>query len=540
MDEREFLVRSQAVFTGLHHRPEPAAIYVQGKQIKKILPWKIEKEYQHLPLYDYESQMIMPSFIDAHTHIFSGAVNYSDYVCDNLTECVSEEECARKIAGFASEHPDYKRIRGFGWFIGSWESGAALPTKASLDRWIPDRPVYLYCSDCHSIWLNSKALEEAGIDKAKEPENGQIVCLPDGSLSGLLLEPAAMKPAVDKYMEFTKEEQKKIHRQFQQYLAQNGIAAVSEMFADDYTQETYRQYDVVKELDEAGELNAYIFAYPKLFGYTDFTPYFQMKEHFDSGHFQINGVKGFIDGVTETHTGMLLEPYTDRPDTCGDGVPLWPVSQMEEEILAANRNGIQVRLHAIGDGAVRLALDLYEKSEAVNGKQDFCNTIEHIENIAPEDMERFRGHNVIASMQPYHLTLSNRKKIDQIGAERCKYEWPIKTLLKRGAKIACGTDYPVVDLNPFQTVYAAVTRKDADGKSMGHNSGEELSMEEVLQAYTQGAAKVYQVQDQMGTLEAGKLANFIILSNNIFEVSEKKILDTKVCVNYFEGKRIAG
>ncbi len=540
MDEREFLVRSQAVFTGLHHRPESAAIYVQGKQIKKILPWKIEKEYQHLPLYDYESQMIMPSFIDAHTHIFSGAVNYSDYVCDNLTECVSEEECARKIAGFASEHPDYKRIRGFGWFIGSWESGAALPTKASLDRWIPDRPVYLYCSDCHSIWLNSKALEEAGIDKAKEPENGQIVCLSDGSLSGLLLEPAAMKPAVDKYMEFTEEEQRKIHRQFQQYLAQNGIAAVSEMFADDYTQETYRQYDVVKELDEAGELNAYIFAYPKLFGYTDFTPYFQMKEHFDSGHFRINGVKGFIDGVTETHTGMLLEPYTDRPDTCGDGVPLWPVSQMEEEILAANRNGIQVRLHAIGDGAVRLALDLYEKSEAVNGKQDFCNTIEHIENIAPEDMERFRGHNVIASMQPYHLTLSNRKKIDQIGAERCKYEWPIKTLLKHGAKIACGTDYPVVDLNPFQTVYAAVTRKDADGKSMGHNSGEELSMEEVLQAYTRGAANVYRMQDQMGTLEAGKLANFIILSNNIFEVSEKEILDTKVCVNYFEGKRIAG
>lgn len=540
MDETEFLVRSQAVFTGLNHRPEPATIYVQGKQIKKILPWEVERTYQHLPLYDYGSQLIMPSFIDAHTHVFSGAVNYSDYVCDNLTECSSEEECARRIAQFASEHPDYRRIRGSGWFIGSWESGAALPTKESLDRWIPDRPVYLYCSDCHSIWLNSKALEEAGIDKAKEPENGQILCMPDGSLSGLLLEPAAMKPAVDKYMEFTVEEQKQIHRQFQQYLAENGIAAVSEMFADDYTQDTYSQYDVVKELDEAGELNSYIFAYTKLFGYTDFTPYFKIKEHFDSKHFLINGVKGFIDGVTETHTGMLLKPYTDQPDTCGEGVPLWPSSRMEEEILEANRNGIQVRLHAIGDGAVRLALDLYEKSEAVNGKQGFCNTIEHIENIAPEDIDRFRGHNIIASMQPYHLTLSNRKKIDQIGAERCKYEWPIKTLLKHGAQIACGTDYPVVDLNPFQTVYAAVTRKDADGTQMGHNFGEELSLEEVLLAYTQGAAKAYRVQDKMGTLEDEKLANFIILSNNIFDVSARKILDTKVCVNYFEGKRIVG
>lgn len=535
--QSEFLIRSKAVFTGTAHTPESCTILVEGKRIKRLLPWEYGKQYGKLPLYDYGEQLIMPSFIDAHTHLFSGAVNYSDYVCDELGTCKSETECAKMIAAFAKEHPEYKRIRGAGWFIGNWESGAALPTKKSLDAVISDRPVYLYCSDCHSMWMNSKALEEAGIDKKKEPKGGQVVCLPDGSLSGLLLEPEAMKPAVDRYMEFTKEEQKKVHRQFQQYLAANGIAAVSEMFADDYTTETYGQYDVVKELDWSGELCSHIFAYTKLFGYTEFEQFFQMKEHFSSDHFHINGVKGFIDGVTETHTGMLLEPYEDRPDTCGDGVPLWPADKMEEEILAANQNGIQVRLHAIGDGAVRLALELYEKSEKVNGTPDFYNTIEHIENISPEDIDRFKGHKIIASMQPYHVTLSNNKKVDQIGEVRAKLEWPVKTLLDHGAKIACGTDYPVVDLNPFDTIYAAVTRKNDSGKIICHNPWEALSMEEVLKAYTKGAAEAYHAADWMGTIEEGKLANLIVLSNNLFTIKEEEIRNTHVFVNFFEGER---
>lgn len=252
------------------------------------------------------------------------------------------------------------------------------------------------------------------------------------------------------------------------------------------------------------------------------------------------GLKGFIDGVTETHTGMLLEPYEDMPDSCGQGVPLWPKEKMEKEIIAANGKGIQVRLHAIGDGAVRLALDLYEKSEQVNGKKEFCNTIEHIENIAESDIDRFRGHNIIASMQPYHLTLTNNKKINQIGAKRCELEWPVGTLLKHGAKLALSTDYPVVDLNPFVTLYAAVTRRDDAGRPTGHNPWEKISMEDALKAYTAGSAKVYQMEKQMGTIEEGKFANIIVLSHNLFAIDPEEIRDTRVIANFFEGKKIIG
>ena len=213
---------------------------------------------------------------------------------------------------------------------------------------------------------------------------------------------------------------------------------------------------------------------------------------------------------------------------------------MEKEIIAANGKGIQVRLHAIGDGAVRLALDLYEKSEQVNGKKEFCNTIEHIENIAESDIDRFRGHNIIASMQPYHLTLTNNKKINQIGAKRCELEWPVGTLLKHGAKLALSTDYPVVDLNPFVTLYAAVTRRDDAGRPTGHNPWEKISMEDALKAYTAGSAKVYQMEKQMGTIEEGKFANIIVLSHNLFAIDPEEIRDTRVIANFFEGKKIIG
>ena len=539
MEEKEYLIRSKAVFRGTGHRPEPCTIHVQGTKIREILPWEYGDKDPKLKLYDYGEQMIMPSFVDGHTHIFSGAVNFSDYVCDDLGKGTSERECAERIGQFAKEHPQYKRIRGAGWFIGNWEH-AVLPTKESLDAVVSDRPVYLYCSDCHSMWMNSKALEEAGIDASVQPQGGQIVQMPDGTASGLLLEPAAMKPAVDQYMDFTEEELFHIHRQFQQYLAENGIAAVSEMFADDYTEETYKKYELIRKMDQSGELCSNIYVYTKLFGYTLFEKFFVMREHFDTGHFRIMGLKGFIDGVTETHTGMLLEPYEDMPDSCGQGVPLWPKEKMEKEIIAANGKGIQVRLHAIGDGAVRLALDLYEKSEQVNGKKEFCNTIEHIENIAESDIDRFRGHNIIASMQPYHLTLTNNKKINQIGAKRCELEWPVGTLLKHGAKLALSTDYPVVDLNPFVTLYAAVTRRDDAGRPTGHNPWEKISMEDALKAYTAGSAKVYQMEKQMGTIEEGKFANIIVLSHNLFAIDPEEIRDTRVIANFFEGKKIIG
>ena len=279
----KFILRSKAVFTGLEDFPRPAAIAVVDKKIQAVLPWDYhrDKDYADWPLYDYGEKMIMSSFLDAHTHLFSGAIDGSRYVCSDLGEGRSQAECVKIIKEFADAHPDYKRIRGSGWFITNW-GDEPLPDKRLLDEAIPDRPVYLFCADCHSMWLNSRALEEAGIDPDRKMDNGVNVKFENGELSGLLLEPAACEPAQKKYMEFSEEEMREIHRNFQEVLADHGIAAASEMFADDYTEETMKKYDILKKLDEEEGLKAQIFSYMKLFGYTEFSGYFKFQKHFDS------------------------------------------------------------------------------------------------------------------------------------------------------------------------------------------------------------------------------------------------------------------
>lgn len=542
---KNFIIRSKNVFDGKHHSPQPMAIAVSGKRIVRILPWDYQEHdfpgdyiYKKWNLIDYGDRYIQYSFIDAHTHIFNGAVDASDYVCSDLSSCQSEEECVEKIHDYAVKHPEARRIRGSGWFVGNWKSGK-LPDKISLDKAIPDRPVYLRCADAHSYWLNSAALEEAKVVPKPEMKNGQVVTFPNGELSGLLLEPAAYEPADEKFLEFSDEEMLHILENFQKILAQDGVAGASEMFAQDYIPETYRQFDLLKKVDEEGKMAAQVFAYTKLFGYTDFTEFFKMKRHFNSPHFHIAGVKGFVDGVTETHTGMLLEPYTDDPSTCGENLPLWPKDKMQEEIIEANRQGIQVRLHCIADGSVRMALDMYEESKRVNGNKDMRNTIEHIENIHPDDLGRFKEIGVIPSMQPYHLVLAKNGTILRLGEERVKWEWAFRSILDHGGEIALGTDFPVVSINPFPTIYAAVVRKDDQTRQpTGFNPDEKMTMEEAIRGYTQEAAKVYHAEQDMGTIEEEKYADLIVLNQNLFEAKEEEILNTKVDVNYFEGELI--
>ncbi|MDO4284921.1 MAG: amidohydrolase family protein [Eubacteriales bacterium] len=564
-----FIIRSTCVFTGLTAEPQPAAIAVEDSRIEAVLPWDFRSQtgasacsnsgvrrgaaadcgsevhhgsgarYAGWPLYDYGDRLIMPSFIDAHTHLFQGAIEASDYVCSGLGDCRSEAECAAAVAAFAAAHPDYPVIRGSGWFLGAWED-PSYPTRLSLDQALGSRPAFLMNADCHSMWLNTAALEMIGLDPSYAPEGGVALHLEDGSLSGLLLEPAAYAPAEAVYSAFTPEELREIHRSFQRRLAAYGIGALSEMFADDYTDETRRRYDVVRDLDLQEGLSSHVFVYTKLFGYTEFSAFRALQEHCASPHFHIAGLKGFVDGVTETHTGMLLEPYTDMPESCGVGtLPLWPRDKMMKEVAAANADGIPVRLHCIGDGAVRLALDLYENALEKTGQKDLRNTIEHIENIHPEDIPRFARLGVVPSMQPYHLTLSNNGKVRQLGPERCRLEFPVRTMYHSCGHLAIGTDYPVVAIDPFRTIYAALTRCDDEGAPTGQNADSQtLTMTEILRAYTIEGARVYHAEDRMGTLEAGKLANLIVLDRNLFTAAPQEIPHTRVIANYFEGREI--
>lgn len=530
----DLILKSKYIFTGLSGQLISGSVAVRGNKIIHIGNDASEFIGTETNVIDCHENLIMPAFIDAHDHYLTGAIAASDHMCDDLIMTTSEIDCVERMKKFADEHPDERRILGIGWFPAAWND-APLPTKISLDEAFPDKPVYLIAADCHTFWMNSIALEEAGITADMKLKSGSIGKFEDGELNGLLFEPEAFAPAMAKVMEFPIEEMKKIHRDFLKYINSYGVTSISEMSADDYSDVTYRNYSVIKEMAENDELTCRIHSFTKLDGYTNFDEALRYKKDFDSEKFRIAGVKGFIDGVTSTYTGLLLEPYNDRPDTSGVDVPNASMEDNTSYIKAANKAGLPVRLHCIADGSVRMALDMYEESQRENGESDFYNTIEHIENIHPDDIPRFAELSVIASMQPYHLTLDKNEKILRIGEERCRYEWPHRSLLDAGATLAFGTDYPVVGFNPFPNIYAAVTRKDDDGIPTGVNPQECISVYEAVAAYTSEAAKVYN-RDDIGVLEKEKLADIIVVDRNLFDIPYDEIKDANVLLTIMDGK----
>ena len=534
----DYCLKSSAVFTGIEEKTKEACILIKKNRIIDVVPFEMKDKFidENTIVLDYKNKLIMPGFVDAHTHFFSGALSASEHVCDDIVNSVSEEECVKMLLQYAKAHPKEKRSRGRGWFITNW-GDAPLPTKKSLDKAFPDIPVYLQAADCHSYWCNSKALEECRITKDMEVSSGYIGKLENGELSGMLVELEALQPADKMYRSFTKEEQKDIYINFIKKTAANGITSLSEMMPADYNEENYVRYTIIKELEKEKNLNIRLHIFPKLYDCENYDMALKLQKEFDSDYMRISGVKGFIDGVTETYTGLLLEPYTDNPDTRGIGVPVKSQRELNRSVIKANAAGLPVRIHCIADGSVRMALDAFEESAKVN-KNNLANTIEHIENIDPVDIHRFKELKVIPSMQPIHLILDAHGKINRIGKKRIQYEWPVKTLLDDCHEMAFGTDYPVVEINPFENIYAAVTRKNKDGSPASYNPWEKVSMAEALKAYTYGAAKAYSRENELGSLEKGKLADVIVIDRNLFEVSEKEILEAKVDMTMLGGKII--
>lgn len=530
----DYILKSRAVFTGKSNEPFPGGVAVKGNKIIRVLDEKEAESYEADKVIDYGERLIMPGFVDAHVHYFMGAISASDHMCTEIAESTSEENCVEMMKAYAAEHPEEKRLLGIGWFPANWND-APLPSKESLDEAFPDKPVYLIAADVHTFWMNTRALEESGITPDMKPRSGSVGVDENGELTGLLFEPDAFAPAMVKVQDFERDKMIEINEAFLKHIAECGVTSISEMSADPYDDAVFQKYCAMKEMEEQGKLTARLHIYTELAGHTDFSKAREWQSALYSEKLRLNGVKGFIDGVTSTFTGLLLEPYSDNPQTKGIGVPNIPKEEMQASVIAANKEGLPVRIHCIADGSVRMALDMYEASCKVNGKDGAVNTVEHIENIHPDDIPRFKELGVIPSMQPYHLTLDFMEKPRRIGEQRCRWEWPHRSLLDAGATLAFGTDYPVVDFNPYPTIYAAVTRLDDDGNPASTNPQECITLAETLKAYTAGAAAAYGRND-IGTLEEGKLADIIVVNRNLFDIEPAEILGCETVMTMFDGE----
>ncbi|WP_258832187.1 amidohydrolase [Peribacillus frigoritolerans] len=527
----DIVLSSDAIFTGLTHEPTSGAIAILGDKILSVGS-KAEIEPfigSGTKVFNYGNQLIMPGFHDFHLHIMFSALSLTSI---NLFEARSAQEVAAKVLEFSKECPEEEWIIGMQWDAGYWHDKQE-PHYRILDAVIPDRPVVLFHAEGHYTWVNSKAMELAGVtEDIRDPDFGRYERDKNGLLTGILYEDA-QQIVLKEALRLTQNKKETILKEFLRLLSQYGITSVNDLFApiDDFLQD----YDLFEKLDKQGELTTRFHITPELDGNLDKAQ--TLRNKYESRKLQFSGLKQFVDGTVTGHTAYFLKPYSDQLDICGH--PALDPEVLIDRVVKADELGFRIRFHAIGDGAIRLALDAFEEAERKNGKRDSRHTIEHIEVIDQDDIERFSKLGVIASMQPDHMAASSREVYSSIiGPEREKNVFLTKSLLNSGASLALGTDFPVsISLNPMRQIYTAITRVDSSGNPQNTwHPEQKLTLAEALKAYTYGSAYGCFREHELGTLEAGKLADLVVLDRNLFDIPESEVLETKVELTINDGK----
>lgn len=532
MTVAEIIIKGNRIFTGLAEEPEKLAIAILNNRIVAVDRWENIEGWQGIDteVIDAGDNLVMPGFHDAHMHIMLGSVFSTQAVA--LVDTISAEEAIQIVKEYAKTQTTRDWIIGTGWDHTAWDD-TAFPTRWQLDKVFQDRPVVLLHAEGHYGWVNTKALELANITKATEnPDYGIIEKDENEEPTGILIE-TAISMVTDLAYDFSKETFKEMVESFLKKAAELGITSVNDLYAS-RAHERLQQYDIYKELDDEERLTTRLHVYPPLNG--DMEKARELRTLFNSEKLQLGGLKQFIDGVVTGHTAFMLDPYLDKPDSVGDVA--YPIKTLEKWVIEADREGFAMRFHTIGDGAVRLGLDLYEKAQQVNGKRDARHSLEHIEVISPTDIPRFKVLGVMPSIQPYHMALMPREShTTRVSSEKHPYIYPNKTFIDSGAVVPYSSDYPIVPLEPMLEIYHAVTRMDSTLQNTW-NEQEKVTLAQALKAYTQAPAYSVFREQELGTLEVGKLADLVVLDRDLFACPEAEILETQVVLTLMDGRKV--
>ena len=481
---------------------------------------------------DAGGRLVLPGFTDCHIHFMDGSLGLTQV---DLNGAKTVVEIQKRVKEYAAAHPKETWITGMGWTYPTF-GPSALPDKKFLDEVVPDRPVYLVAFDGHSSWANSKALAMAKITReTPDPPNGKIVRDEKGEATGALKESAG--DLVASLMPKPSREERLAALRLGMHEANKfGLVRVHSAGQD------FEYLDLYEQLRRKGELTvrfyvAYFLDPPEL------TPdaikkIEQARRTYHDDWISGGVVKTMLDGVVEAHTAAMLAPYSDDPALSGK--LFWDPAKYQAAITQLDKRGLQIFTHAIGDKAVRLALDAYLQAAETNHTQDARPRIEHIETIAAQDIPRFGKQGVIASFQPLHA-YPDEDTLDiwarNVGPERATRAWVWRSIEESGGRLAFGSDWPVVTLNPWPGVQNALTRQTTEGNPPGgFVPNERISLEDTIKAYTLGAAFAGRREKTEGSLEPGKLADLIVLSQDLFKIEPNKTGDTEVLVTMVGGK----
>lgn len=522
------------IYTLNPHQPWAEALAVRGDKILAVGSLTDISAYRDssAKVIDLGGKLMLPGFTDCHIHFMDGSLGLTQV---NLNGAKSVAEIQKRVKEYSAAHPNETWITGMGWTYPTF-GPTALPDKKFLDEVVWDRPVYLVAFDGHSSWANSKALIMAGIKhETPDPPNGKIVRDKNGEATGALQESAG--DLVAKLLPKPSREERLSALRLGMHEANKfGLVRVHSAGQD------FEWLDLYDELRRKDELTlrfyiAYFLDPPAL---TDdaINKIEQGRRTYKDDWISGGVVKTMLDGVVEAHTAAMLTPYSD--DSTQSGKLFWEPEKYKQAIKELDRRGLQIFTHAIGDRAVRLALDAYEEAKESNQTHNARPRIEHIETISAQDIPRFGKLGVVASFQPLHAypdedTLKIWAR--NVGPERAQRAWVWRSIENTGGLLAFGSDWPVVTLNPWPGVQNALTRQTTEGDPpYGFVPKERISLEDTIKAYTLGAALAGRREKTEGSLEPGKLADLIVLSQDLFKIPPTEIVKTEVLLTLVGGK----
>jgi predicted amidohydrolase YtcJ len=526
--EPDLVVINASVHTMNPKQPMAEAIAVLRNRIVAVgaSPQMKDLAASGTKVIDAKGKLLLPGFNDAHVHFLMGGFSLSNV---DLRDAASPEEMAARLAAYARKIPAGQWILGGDWDHEKWP-GAPLPTRQMIDAATPHNPVFINRLDGHMALANSTALKAAAITReTKDPDGGLIVRDAQGEPTGIVKD--AAEELVERVIPAKSFEQKHAAaRAATEYAAKLGVTSVTDMSAGD-------DANLYQYMAQRGELKTRIYAARSIVSW-EVLGQAGVRGGFGNDMVRMGALKGFADGSLGSTTALFFQPYNDAPNTRGLLFDqMIPEGIMLKRVLAADKAGLHVMIHAIGDEANARILDIYQKTEDANGARDRRFRIEHAQHLRAADIPRFGQHGVIASMQPYHAADDGRWCEKRIGPERSRTTYAFRSLLDSGAVLAFGSDWTVAPLNPLLGIKAAVTRQTLDGKHPGGWVPEQkISVDEAVRAFTMGSAYAEFADQAKGSLETGKVADFVLLDRDIYRTNPTEIDSARVVLTVLGGQ----
>jgi predicted amidohydrolase YtcJ len=532
----DVIVHNAKVYTAGARGTMAEAVAIRGNQVLRV---GSEREVARLrrpqtTMIDANGGTVLPGFNDAHLHFITGGLSLARI---DLAGAETLDDIQSRIRTWATEHSDAPWVLGRGWYYQPFPGG--LPTRQQLDAIVSDRPAQIISYDGHTSWVNTRALRLAGITKrTPNPPQGVIVKDPrTGEPTGVLKE-AAMALVSSHVPTATPADRASALRAAIVEAQRNGITSVQNASGN------AADFEIYADARRDGDLGVRVYSALSTAGALSETAIAELdavaKRYPDDPLFKAGAIKIMLDGVIEAHTGAMLAPYADDDTTTGS--PTIEPDDFNRMVRLLDAAGWQVMTHAVGDRAVNMALTAYEHAVRSNPlpERGRRHRIEHLETVDATDLPRFGALGVIASMQP-HLGAPSASQMDvwfkNIGPERASRGWPYNSISAGAGRLAFGSDWPGVPLNPLLGLHTAVTRTTPEGlPEGGWYPGEKLSLKAAIDAYTSGAAWASFDEQRKGSLAAGMLADLVVLSEDIFEAPASRLASTRIAVTIFDGR----